>query len=102
LPTVQKEGDEFGIELIKERLEMDEKLMKLAISLYGIPKIFLRNAIQLKGLEILLMIMRLLQNIFLNGMKKKKKLSKKRNLGFSKTIKELNLLVCCLLQWLFP
>lgn len=41
----RKEGDKFGIEPIRERLEMDEKLIKQAISLYGIPKIFLRNSI---------------------------------------------------------
>jgi adenylate kinase family enzyme len=42
---VQKEGDELGIEPIKERLKTDEKLMEMAISLYGIPKIFLRNSL---------------------------------------------------------
>jgi len=40
-----KEGDELGIESIKERLKTDEKLMEQAFSLYGIPKIFLRNSI---------------------------------------------------------
>jgi len=42
---VQKEGDELGIEPIRERLEMDEKLIKQALSLYGIPKILLRNSV---------------------------------------------------------
>jgi len=42
---VQKEGDEFGIEPIRERLEKDEKLIKQALSLYGIPKILLRNSL---------------------------------------------------------
>ena len=42
---VSKEGDEFGIEPIKERLELDGKLINQAISLYGIPKVFLRNSI---------------------------------------------------------
>jgi len=42
---VRKEGDEFGIEPVRERLKMDQKLMEQAISLYGIPKIFLRNSI---------------------------------------------------------
>ena len=41
----RKEGDELGIEPLKERLKMDQKLMEQAISLYGIPKIFLRNSI---------------------------------------------------------
>ncbi len=45
---VSKEGDEFGIEPIKERLEIDEQLIKKAFSLYGIPKILLRNAIPVK------------------------------------------------------
>lgn len=40
-----KEGDEFGIEPIKERLQKDEELMEKASSLYGIPKVFLRNSI---------------------------------------------------------
>ncbi|MDD4062639.1 MAG: nucleoside monophosphate kinase [Candidatus Pacebacteria bacterium] len=42
---VGKEGDELGIEPIKERLDMDDKLIKQAFALYGIPKILLRNAI---------------------------------------------------------
>jgi len=42
---VPKEGDELGIEPIRERLESDERLIKQAFSLYGIPKILLRNAI---------------------------------------------------------
>jgi len=42
---IMKEGDEKGIEPIKERLLMDEEVMKKSFSLYGIPKILLRNAI---------------------------------------------------------
>lgn len=42
---VPKEGDDMGIEPIRERLEMDDKLLKQAFSLYGIPKILLRNSI---------------------------------------------------------
>jgi len=42
---VPKEGDELGIEPIRERLEIDEKLMKHALSLYGISKILLRNSV---------------------------------------------------------
>jgi len=45
---VKKEGDELGIEPIRERLKIDEKLMTLAFSLYGIPKILLRNSIPVK------------------------------------------------------
>lgn len=42
---IRKEGDEKGIEPIKERLKMDEKLIEHAFKLYGIPKILVRNAI---------------------------------------------------------
>lgn len=41
---VVKEGDELGIEPIKERLKTDESLIKQAFSLYGIPKVLLRNS----------------------------------------------------------
>lgn len=44
-----KEGDEFGIKPIKERLKRDEKLIEQAISLYGIPKVLLRNSLPLKS-----------------------------------------------------
>lgn len=42
---VPKEGDEFGIEPLKNRLELDQKLMEKAMTLYGVPKVYLRNAI---------------------------------------------------------
>jgi len=42
---VKKEGDELGIEPIRERLKKEEEIMKSAMALYGIPKIFLRNSI---------------------------------------------------------
>lgn len=42
---IPKEGDELGIEPIRERLEMEKKLMERAFSLQGIPKILLRNSI---------------------------------------------------------
>ncbi|MDD3386432.1 MAG: nucleoside monophosphate kinase [Candidatus Pacebacteria bacterium] len=42
---IMKEGDEKGIEPIKERLLMDEEILKRAYSLYGVPKVLLRNAI---------------------------------------------------------
>jgi adenylate kinase family enzyme len=49
---VPKEGDELGIEPIRERLRADEEMMEKALSLFGIPKIFLRNAIPIeKALE---------------------------------------------------
>ena len=42
---VVKEGDELGIEPIKERLKIDENLIKQAFSLYGIPKVLLKNSV---------------------------------------------------------
>ncbi|HUS60504.1 MAG TPA: nucleoside monophosphate kinase [Nevskiaceae bacterium] len=42
---VTKEGDELGVEVIKDRLEKDEKLIKRAFSLYGIPKVLLCNSV---------------------------------------------------------
>jgi adenylate kinase family enzyme len=42
---VTKEGDELGIEPIRERLEKDEMLIKEAYKLQGIPKVLLRNSI---------------------------------------------------------
>ncbi|MFA5754778.1 MAG: nucleoside monophosphate kinase [Candidatus Paceibacterota bacterium] len=42
---IMKEGDEKGIEPIRERLLMDEEILKRAYSLYGVPKVLLRNAI---------------------------------------------------------
>ena len=42
---VPKEGDEKGIGPIKERLAKDGKLIEQAASLYGIPKVFLRNSV---------------------------------------------------------
>ena len=42
---ITKEGDEHGINPIRERLEKDEKLMGQIYNMHGIPKIFLRNSI---------------------------------------------------------
>jgi len=42
---VTKEGDEKGVEPIRDRLKTDEDLMRKAFSLHGIPKVLLRNAI---------------------------------------------------------
>lgn len=42
---VRKEGDEKGIAPIKERLKKDDILINQAASLYGIPKIYLRNSV---------------------------------------------------------
>ena len=46
---VSKEGDELGTKPIRERLKTDEKLMRKAFSLYGIPKILLRNSLPATG-----------------------------------------------------
>lgn len=48
---VTKEGDEFGIKPIKERLDKDELLIKQALSLHGISKILLRNSIPVDKVE---------------------------------------------------
>jgi adenylate kinase family enzyme len=48
---IRKEGDEAGIEPIRERLNTDEKLIKQAFELYGIPKILLRNSIPVEEAE---------------------------------------------------
>lgn len=42
---VAKEGDEAGIEPIKDRLKLDGKLIEKAFSLQGIPKVLLRNSV---------------------------------------------------------
>lgn len=48
---VAKEGDEQGIDPIRERLVIDEKLIKQAFSLYGIPKVLLRNSVPVDKTE---------------------------------------------------
>lgn len=40
-----KEGDNLGIEAIRDRLELDDKLIDKVFSLHGIPKILLKNSI---------------------------------------------------------
>jgi len=45
---LSKEGDELGIEPIRERLKLDGRLIEESFSLYGIPKILLRNSIPVK------------------------------------------------------
>lgn len=44
-----KEGDNLGIETIRERLELDEKLIAKIFTLHGIPKILLRNSLPVKS-----------------------------------------------------
>jgi len=45
---VSKEGDELGIEAIRDRLEVDKKVMSQLLRLRGVPKIYLRNSIYTK------------------------------------------------------
>lgn len=40
-----KEGDEKGLENVRERLDLDEEILKKVFSLHGVPKILLRNHI---------------------------------------------------------
>ncbi len=42
---VAKEGENMGIESIRDRSELDEKLIAKVFSLHGIPKVLLRNSI---------------------------------------------------------
>ncbi|MBI2609686.1 nucleoside monophosphate kinase [Candidatus Giovannonibacteria bacterium] len=42
---VSKEGDELGIEAIRNRIEVDEEVMKTLRRLEGVPKILLRNSV---------------------------------------------------------
>jgi len=42
---VAKEGDNLGIEAIRDRIEIDDKVMRSLLTLEGVPKIYLRNAI---------------------------------------------------------
>ena len=48
---VPKEGDDAGIEPIRERLKIDEELIEKAFSLHGIPKILLRNSVPIDKAE---------------------------------------------------
>lgn len=41
---VTKEGDELGIEPIRERLGTDEQVFRRLLNLHGIPKVYLRNS----------------------------------------------------------
>lgn len=48
---VTKEGDELGIEPVRERLNKDEVLIRQAMSLQGIAKVFLRNSIPVEKVK---------------------------------------------------
>lgn len=47
----EKEGDELGIEPIRDRLEKDEKIIRNVFELHGIPKVLLRNHVPVKEAE---------------------------------------------------
>lgn len=40
-----KEGDDMGLEALRERLNTEGNLMKQALQLYGLPKVLLRNSL---------------------------------------------------------
>ncbi len=46
-----KEGDNLGIETIRERLELDDKLIEKVFSLHGVPKVYLRNSVPVEEAE---------------------------------------------------
>jgi len=48
---VAKEGDDLGIKPIRKRLKEDDELLKQAFSLYGIPKVVLRNTVPVEEAE---------------------------------------------------
>ena len=42
---VGKEGDDLGIEAVRERIEADKNVMRTLLNLQGVPKVFLRNSV---------------------------------------------------------
>lgn len=42
---ISKEGDELGIEAIRDRIEVDDKIMRILLDLHGVSKILLRNCV---------------------------------------------------------
>jgi len=42
---IAKEGDELGIEAIRDRMELDDKVMRMLTELQGVPKVYLSNSI---------------------------------------------------------
>lgn len=48
---ISKEGDDAGIESIRDRLTLDDKLIKKVMSLHGIPKVLLRNAGPIESMD---------------------------------------------------
>ncbi|MFA5386931.1 MAG: nucleoside monophosphate kinase [Candidatus Paceibacterota bacterium] len=48
---VAKEGDELGLDPIRERIKIDQELLEKAYQLYGVPKVLLRNAVPIDKAE---------------------------------------------------
>lgn len=48
---VPKEGDELGIEAIRDRVEADDRVMRTLLDLKGVPKILLRNSVPKSSAE---------------------------------------------------
>lgn len=48
---VGKEGDNAGIESVRERLDLDEKLIRKVMSLHGVPKVLLRNSVPVNSVK---------------------------------------------------
>ena len=42
---IPKEGDELGLEPIRERLEIDDQIFRQLLNLKGVPKVYLRNTV---------------------------------------------------------
>ena len=42
---VSKEGDELGIEAVRDRIEIDDKVIRQLATLEGVPKVYLRNSV---------------------------------------------------------
>ena len=42
---VPKEGDELGIEALRDRIEADDKVMRKLLELHNVPKVLLRNSL---------------------------------------------------------
>lgn len=46
-----KKGDELGIEAIRDRIEVDKKVMQTLLELQGVPKIYLRNSVPVESVR---------------------------------------------------
>lgn len=42
---VSKEGDQLGIEAVRDRIELDQKVIETLLNLQGVPKVYLRNSV---------------------------------------------------------